>query len=61
VVREIDPLNPQMASRMASLFNPWRRFDPDRQFLMREQLEGILEVSELSKDVYEIVTRALAD
>jgi len=59
MVKRLDPLNPQVAARMASLFNPWRRFDPGRQALMRAELEGIREQSGLSKDVFEIVTRAL--
>jgi aminopeptidase N len=61
VVKRLDPRNPQLAARMASLFNPWRRFDSQRQALMRSELEGIRALTGLSKDVYEIVTRALAD
>jgi len=60
-VERLDPMNPQLAARMASLFNPWRRFDAGRQALMRRELEGIRELPGLSKDVYEIVTRALAE
>jgi aminopeptidase N len=61
VVKQLDPRNPQLAARMASMFNAWRRFDPRRQTLMRNELEGIRALSGLSKDVYEIVTRALAE
>jgi aminopeptidase N len=61
VVKRLDPRNPQLAARMASLFNPWRRFDVARQALMRSELEGIRALPGLSKDVYEIVTRALAE
>jgi len=61
VVKRLDPRNPQLAARMASLFNSWRRFDADRQALMRAELEGIRALPGLSKDVYEIVTRALAE
>jgi aminopeptidase N len=59
MVGRLDPLNPQVAARMASLFNPWRRFDAARQALMKAELEGIRARPGLSKDVYEIVTRAL--
>jgi aminopeptidase N len=48
-----------VAARLVSAFNAWRRFDPDRQARMREQLERIAGAKRLSKDVYEIVTRTL--
>ncbi len=51
--------NPQVAARMASHLNSWRRFDPDRQAQMRAQLERIAATEPLSKDVFEIVERAL--
>ena len=60
-VIELDPLNPQAAARMVSIFNPWRRYDAGRQALMQAELERIGERPGLSKDVFEIVTRALAD
>jgi aminopeptidase N len=56
----LDPLNPQVAARFASAFNPWRRFDAGRQALMRAQLERVAARPGLSKDVHEIVERALA-
>ena len=59
-VIELDPVNPQVAARMVSIFNPWRRFDANRQALMKQQLERIEKQKGLSKDVFEIVTRALA-
>jgi aminopeptidase N len=37
----------------------WRRYDPDRQALMREQLERIVARDGLSNDVYEIASRSL--
>jgi aminopeptidase N len=46
---------------MVSLFNQWRRFDGGRQALMRTELELIRDQKNPSKDVFEIVTRALAD
>jgi len=61
IVLAIHARNPQLGARMASLFNPWRRYDAGRQVLMRAQLERIAGQPGLSKDVFEIVTRALAD
>jgi len=45
---------------MASIFNDWRRYDDDRQEKIQAQLERIAQRGELSKDVYEIVHRALS-
>jgi aminopeptidase N len=59
-VIELDRLNPQVASRMARSFDRWRKFDPARQARARAQLERIGDVQGLSKDVAEIVTKALA-
>ncbi|HEY8379549.1 MAG TPA: aminopeptidase N, partial [Nannocystis sp.] len=59
-VLELDPHNPQVAARLVSAFNPWRRFDAARQAKMRAQLERIASKPDLSKSVREIVDRALA-
>jgi aminopeptidase N len=55
----IDALNPQVAARLVQPFNLWRRFDASRQGLMRRELERIAAVTTLSKDVREIVEKAL--
>jgi aminopeptidase N len=56
---ELDPLNPQIASRLLYPMTRWRRYDDIRQALMRAQLERILEVEGLSNDVYEVVSKSL--
>ena len=56
---ELDPLNPQIASRLLYAITRWRRYDEARQHQMREQLERILEVDGLSNDVYEVVSKSL--
>ena len=40
VIRTLDPMNPQVAARMAGAFESWRRYDPARQELMQAELEG---------------------
>jgi len=60
-VLRLDSLNPQVASRMVGVFNNWRKFEPNRQKLMQQQLERILAMPDLSKDVHEIVSKALAE
>jgi aminopeptidase N len=59
-VLALDKLNPQVAARIARAFDRWQRFDPDRQSKSRRQLERIRDASGLSKDVAEIVGKALA-
>ncbi len=58
-VIELDGLNPQIAARMASVFNRWRRYDEDRKALMKAELQRIALVKNLSGDVSEIVNNAL--
>jgi aminopeptidase N len=59
-VLELDVLNPSIAARLAQTLSRWRRYDAERQVLMREQLERIVSKDGLSKDVYEIASRSLA-
>jgi len=58
-VLAIDPMNPQIAARLVSAFTMWKRYDKNRQKLMKEQLERILSSPKLSKDVHEIVSKSL--
>jgi len=59
-VLELDRLNPQIAARMARGFDRWRKFDSGRQALARKQLERLRDAQGLSRDVLEIVSKALA-
>jgi aminopeptidase N len=58
-VLELDPLNPQIAARIARAFDRWRKFDAARQAHARAALERIRDAAGLSKDVAEVVTKAL--
>ncbi|AFL72781.1 aminopeptidase N [Thiocystis violascens] len=58
-VLELDPLNPQIASRLLKAMIHWRRFDHDRQTLMRAEIARILAIEELSKDAFEVASKAL--
>ena len=55
----LDIINQQVAARLSSCFNHWKKYDKTRQSLMKKELERILSVQTLSKNVYEIVSRAL--
>jgi aminopeptidase N len=58
-VLALDRLNPQVAARMARGFDRWKRFDAARQAHARTALERIRDAEGLSRDVAEIITRAL--
>jgi aminopeptidase N len=59
-VIELDPINPQIAARLARAFDRWRKFDAARQAHARAALERVRDRAGLSKDVAEVVTKALA-
>ena len=56
---KLDHINPQVAARLATPLASWQRYDPTRQQLMREQLRRIRQAPELSRDLFEIVDKAL--
>ena len=58
-ILELDRRNPQVAARLVGAFNHWRRFDEARGAAMREQLARIVGTEGLSRDVYELATKAL--
>ena len=55
----LDPLNPQVAARLITPLLSWRRFDAERQQLMRGALQLIAGQSSISNDLYEKVNRSL--
>jgi len=56
---KLDPMNPQIASRLVRVFTRWKRFDERRQALMKTELERIKQQAGLYKDVFEIVEKSL--
>lgn len=57
---ELDKLNPQMASRLASGFKDYKRTPKNLQALMKPELERVMATDGLSKNVFEIVSKILA-
>ena len=53
------PVNPQTTARMCTAFETWKRYDADRQALIRAELERILATRSLSRDTTEMVGRIL--
>jgi aminopeptidase N len=60
-VLELEPINPQVAARIVGPLARWRSYEPGRQEKMKAELRRILETKDLSRDVYEIVYKALAE
>lgn len=57
-VLELDKTNHQVAARMARSLMSWKRYDADRQAMMKDALEKI-KASNPSKNVFEIVSKSL--
>ncbi|WP_321324363.1 aminopeptidase N [Thiomicrorhabdus sp.] len=58
-VIKLDAINPQVAARIVAPFTHWQRYDTQRQEMMKQALNSILKTDNLSKDVYEIVSKSL--
>ncbi|HJW25217.1 MAG TPA: aminopeptidase N [Rhodocyclaceae bacterium] len=58
-VVKLDAINPQVAARLARCFDRWRKFDEKRQVHARQALERVRGAEGLSRDVFEVVNRAL--
>ncbi len=58
-VLRLDPLNPQTAARLVSVFNNWKSFAAANKTKMNDQLQRIVKTPNLSGDVFEIVSKAL--
>ena len=56
----LDPKNPQLAARMATAFRTWRTLEPGRQAKAGAVLARMQAAPSLSRDLCDIVERALA-
>jgi aminopeptidase N len=53
------PVNPQVSARLLAPLTTWRRFEEPLRDQMQQQLQRILAVADLPRDVYEVVTKSL--
>jgi aminopeptidase N len=60
-VCRLDDSNPQIAARLVSPLTRWKKFAPQYSRQMKAALERIRGKAELSRDVYEVVHKSLAD
>jgi aminopeptidase N len=57
---ELDKLNPQLASRVATTFKDYKRLPSALQSLLKVELDRIIKTDGLSKNAYEIISKILA-
>lgn len=60
-VIELDAINPQVAARLARALDRWKKLAEPWRTAAREAIARIASKPDLSNDVREVVTRALAD
>ncbi|HEX2529504.1 MAG TPA: aminopeptidase N [Geminicoccus sp.] len=58
-ILELDPRNPQVASRLLRPLGRFKQYDQHRQQLMRAEIERALAQPNLSRDCYEIASKSL--
>ncbi len=58
-VLELDGFNPSVAARMLGAFRSWRTLEPKRRRLAKRSLDRIARKKDLSRDVFEIVSKTL--
>jgi aminopeptidase N len=58
-VLEIDKFNPQVSARMLGAFKSWRMLESSRQSKAKSELDRISSHDNLSRDLYEIITKTL--
>lgn len=58
-IAQLNAINPQIAARLLTPLLRWKKFDSARQDLMGQQLISLSQLPNLSKDVGELVEKAL--
>ncbi len=59
ILRELNSSNPQVASRLIDPLLKFRKYDEDRQALIRKELEDLKAMDNLARDLFEKVSKAL--
>jgi aminopeptidase N len=60
-VIELNTINPQIGARMLTPMREWQRYTPERQEMMKQALRDILEVKDISPDIFEIASKSLGE
>ncbi|WP_231756871.1 aminopeptidase N [Microbulbifer elongatus] len=57
----LDKLNPQIAARIVTPLTRWRKYRAEESTQVQAALKTVRESGELSRDLYEVVSKSLAD
>ncbi len=60
ILKDLNKRNPQVASRLIEPLIRFKRYDESRQEMMRKSLEELKKLDDLSGDLYEKISKALA-
>ncbi len=60
-VIRLNGINPQIAARLLTALTSWRRYDERHQQPMHAALTRVAETPDISRDVFEVASKALAD
>ena len=60
-VIKLNTSNPQIASRQLTPLTRWRKYDSERQVLMKAELRRVMAEPKLSPDVFEVVSKSLQE
>lgn len=58
-IRKLDPVNPQVASRLLGSVENWRRLEPKRRSLLEDQLRKLNEAKPISENLFEMAARLI--
>ncbi len=59
ILQSLNDINPQVASRLITPLMGWKKFDAERGEMMRDKLQKLADLPNLSKDLFEKVTLSL--
>ncbi len=60
MIIQLNDINPQIGARLTKQFSVWKKLDGKRQALIKEQLGRILQMENLSKDIFEVADKSLS-
>jgi aminopeptidase N len=60
LVIQLNTINPQVAARLARSLDRWQKYTPALQKMMKAALQKVAASKNMSRDVLEIVNKALA-
>ncbi|MDY0028455.1 MAG: aminopeptidase N [Pseudobdellovibrionaceae bacterium] len=60
-IEKLDPVNPQIASRLLTSLRDWKQFNNERQNMIKIVLEKIVGIKNLSPNSFEIASKILGD